>query len=135
MNDCVIQDYAVIKELIPMKKNEKEPQFVSSAQITFSPDGKFFFIYMKQLDTLMIYEIKDNDIEKLMEDIKNKNYMYKYDDDDLEIDTLAFVKFMKVDINSKYIGLIGKQKIMIIDILNQKNMKKKPYEFDIQKYP
>jgi hypothetical protein len=118
-----------------MKKNEKEPQFVSSAQITFSPDGKFFFIYMKQLDTLMIYEIKDNDIEKLMEDIKNKNYMYKYDDDDLEIDTLAFVKFMKVDINSKYIGLIGKQKIMIIDILNQKNMKKKPYEFDIQKYP
>jgi hypothetical protein len=135
LNDCVIQDYAVIKELIPMKKNEKEPQFVSSAQITFSPDGKFFFIYMKQLDTLMIYEIKDNDIEKLMEDIKNKNYMYKYDDDDLEIDTLAFVKFMKVDINSKYIGLIGKQKIMIIDILNQKNMKKKPYEFDIQKYP
>ena len=29
----------------------------------FSPDGKYFFIFMKELDTLLIYEIKNNNIE------------------------------------------------------------------------
>ena len=36
---------------------------------------------------------------------------------------------MKIDINSKYLCLVGKSKIMIIDIEKQKE--KAPYEFDI----
>ena len=67
-----------------------------------------------------------------MQDIKNQNYSYRYDDHDTEVDTLSFVKYIRCDINSKYLGLIGKQKIMIIDIVKPKD---KPYEFDIQKYP
>jgi hypothetical protein len=94
--------------LIPQKKGETEKQYVSSAQIMFSPDGKYFFIFMKQLDTLIIYEIKDHNIEQLMLDIKNKNYMYMYDDNDEDIDSLSFVKYMKVDINSKHLALVGK---------------------------
>ena len=68
-----------------------------------------------------------------MDDIDNHNYIYKYDDKNIEIDSLSFVKYMKCDVHSKYIGLVGKGKIMIIDILNQNNTK--PYEFDIHKYP
>ena len=63
-----------------------------------------------------------------MEDIRNQNYLYKYDDNNDEIDTLSFVKYMKVDVNSKYLCLVGKHKVMIIDILKQKDMV--PYEFD-----
>lgn len=84
---------------------------------------------MKQLDTLQIYEIKNNDMQQLMEDIKNKNYHYKYDDHNEEIDSLSFVKYLKVDINSKHVCLVGRHKIMVIDIINQG--KKEPYEFDI----
>ena len=64
-----------------------------------------------------------------MKDIKNKNHIYKFDDNDDEIDSLSFVKYMKIDINSKYICLVGKSKVMIIDIVKQKD--KAPYEFDI----
>jgi hypothetical protein len=53
----------VLKESIPRKTGDIETHYVSSADIQFSPDGRFFFIFMKQLDTLMIYEIKDNNIE------------------------------------------------------------------------
>ena len=64
-----------------------------------------------------------------MDDIRKKNYIYKFDDNDEEIDSLNFVKYMKIDINSEYICLVGKSKIMIIDIVKQKD--KAPYEFDI----
>jgi len=64
-----------------------------------------------------------------MNDISENKYFYKFDDEDEEIDSLAFVKYMKCDINSKYICLVGKHKIMVIDIAKQ--MKKAPYQFDI----
>ena len=85
------------------------------------------------MDSLLIYEIKDNNIRLLMDDIRHGRHIYKYDDKNVEIDSLSFVKYMKCDVHSKYIGLVGKGKIMIIDILNQNNTK--PYEFDIHKYP
>jgi hypothetical protein len=43
-----------------------------------------------------------------MADIKSNNYIYKFDDNDPDIDTLNFVKFMKCDINSKHLALVGK---------------------------
>ena len=64
-----------------------------------------------------------------MDDIRKQNHIYKFDDNDEEIDSLSFVKYMKIDINSKYLCLVGKSKIMIIDIEKQKE--KAPYEFDI----
>ena len=64
----------------------------------------------------MIYEIKDNNIRQLMDDIRKQNHIYKFDDNDEEIDSLSFVKYMKIDINSKYLCLVGKSKVMIINI-------------------
>lgn len=51
-----------------------------------------------------------------MDDIKNHKYIYRYDDDNEEIDSLSFVKYLVVDINSKYLCLVGKSKVMIINI-------------------
>lgn len=54
-----------------------------------------------------------------MDDIEHQRYHYKYDDQDDEIDSLSFVRYLKVDIHSKHVCLVGKHKIMVIDIVNQ----------------
>jgi len=59
--------------------------------------------------------------------------MYKYDDDDIDEDALEFVRTLSIDVNSKYIGLVGKHKIMVIDIRGGHNQI--PFEFEILHYP
>jgi hypothetical protein len=56
-----------------------------------------------------------------MTDIENNNHIYKFDDNNVDIDSLSFVRYMKCDIHSKYIILVGKTKVMIINILNQQD--------------
>ena len=88
---------------------------------------------MKQLDTLKVYEIFDENLEQLLDDIAQDNYMYKFDDDDIDEDALDFVRTLSIDVNSKYIGLVGKYKIMVIDIRGGHNQI--PFEFEILQYP
>ena len=93
---------------------------INNADLYFSKNGKYFMIYMIGSFELRVFIVKDNDIMRLMKDIKDNNTVFVIKQFTIgdKTKSLKFMEKIIFDQNNRFFAAKGSEKIVIFNYKN-----------------